>query len=439
MRRKTPHPDRPHRVVIVGGGFAGLAAARTLRRAPVELTLVDRANHHLFQPLLYQVASGILTEGEIAPPLRGVLRGQDNASVVLADVTGVDLERRAIRATGPDGEPLRLRYDTLIVAAGAGHAYGGHDDWEAHAPALKTLADARRIRSRVLGAFERAELARDPAERDAWLRFAIVGGGPTGVELAGQVAELAHRTLRGDFGAIDTAAARIVLLEAGPALLSDYPEPLRRRAARDLERLGVEVRTGAAVTGVDGDGVTVLRPDGLGDVAARTVLWAAGVAASPLASQLAEAARADLDPAGRLRVRADLTLPGHPEVLVAGDMVALRGVPGTAPAAMQQGRHAGHTVRRRLAGRSPEGTFHFFDKGRIAVIGRGRAVGVAFGLHLWGALAYLVWALVHVRHLVGWGNRAVTVLRWTWSILARNRGDRVIEPEPLRIPEEVAA
>ena len=426
MRRRTPDTDRPHRVVIVGGGFGGLAAARTLRRAPVEITLVDKANHHLFQPLLYQVASGILTEAEIAPPLRGVLRGQANARVLLAEVGGFDLDARAVLATGADGEPLRLDYDTLVVAAGAHGGAGGHDE---RAIPLKTLADARRVRSRVLGAFERAELASDPAERDAWMTFAVVGGGPTGVELAGQIAELARRTLRPDFRAVDTATARIALLEAGPDVLGDYPEPLRRRAVRDLDRLGVTVRTGAAVTGIDGDEVTTLGPDGLHAVPARTVLWAAGVTASPLASALAGAARVEADRAGRLPVRPDLTLPGHPEVLAIGDMVALKGVPGIAPAAMQQGRHAAYTIRRRLAGRSPEGAFRYVDKGALAVVGRGRAVGLAFGIRLTGALAFLVWALVHVRFLVGWGNRLVTVTRWTWSLLARNRGERVIETE----------
>ena len=423
-------PDRPHRVLIVGGGFGGLAAARTLRRAPVAVTLVDRANHHLFQPLLYQVAAGTLTEGEIAPPLRGVLRRQANARVLLADVDGFDLDARAVLATGPDGEPLRLAYDTLIVAAGASGAPPGA--WAALAPPLKTLADARRVRSRVLGAFERAELAADPAERAAWMTFAVVGGGPTGVELAGQVAELARRTLRPDFGAVDTAAARIAVLEAGPALLPDLPPALGARARRDLERLGVTVRTGARVTDLDAEGATVLEPDGLRRVPARTVLWAAGVSASPLAAALAEAARAELDGAGRLRVRPDLTLPGHPEVLALGDMVALDRVPAIAPAAMQQGRHAAYTVRRRLAGRSPEGGFRYADKGSLAVIGRGKAVGQAFGIPLTGALAFLVWALVHVRFLVGWGNRLVTVTRWTWSLLTRNRGERVIEPEPVR-------
>ena len=412
--------------MIVGGGFGGLAAARTLRRAPVEITLVDKANHHLFQPLLYQVASGILTEAEIAPPLRGVLRGQANARVLLAEVGGFDLDARAVLATCPDGEPLRLGYDTLIVAAGAHAGAGGHDE---RAVPLKTLADARRVRSQVLGAFERAELAPDPTERDAWMTFAVVGGGPTGVELAGQIAELARRTLRRDFRAVDTATARIALLEAGPDVLGEYPEPLRQRAVRDLDRLGVTVRTGAAVTGIDGDEVTTLGADGLHAIPARTVLWAAGVTASPLAGALAAAARVDADRAGRLPVRPDLTLPGHPEVIAIGDMVARNGVPGIAPAAMQQGRHAAYTIRRRLAGRSPEGAFRYVDKGALAVIGRGRAVGLAFGIRLTGALAFLVWALVHVRFLVGWGNRLVTVTRWTWSLLARNRGERVIELE----------
>jgi NADH dehydrogenase len=419
MRPPSPAREPRHRVLIVGGGFGGLAVARALRRAPVDVTLVDRTNHHLFQPLLYQVASGILTEGEIAPPLRGVLRRQANARVLLAEVGGFDLGARAVHATGADGEPLRLDYDTLVVAAGASTAYFGHGEWEARAPSLKTLADARRVRSRVLAAFERAELTGD----SRWITFAVVGGGPTGVELAGQVAELARRTLRRDFAAIDTATARITLVEAGPDILPAYPESLRARATRDLDRLGVNVRTGAPVLEVEPDGVEIAGRH----VPARTVLWAAGVAASPLAAALAEAAGLEVDAAGRLPVAADLTLPGHPEVLALGDMVALDGVPGIAPAAMQQGRHAARTLRRRLAGQAPAGPFRYRDKGTLAVIGRGRAVGVSAGIRFSGALAFLVWAVVHVRYLVGWGNRLITVMRWTWSLLARNRGERVID------------
>ena len=404
----------PHRVLIVGGGFGGLYAAKALKRAPVEVTLVDRANHHLFQPLLYQVAAGILTEGEIAPPLRGVLRRQANARVRLAEVGKFDLDGRRVHATTPEGEPIALPYDSLIVAAGAS---GG----------MKTLADARDIRSRVLRAFELAELATDPEERAAWLRFAVVGGGPTGIELAGQIAALAQTTLRRDYE-FDTRAARISLLEAGPRVLPEFPEPLRLRAARELAELGVDVWLRAGVTGVDDEGVELSA--GL-RVPARTVIWAAGVHASPLAEGLAAESGAELDRDGRIAVDPDLTLPGHPEVFAIGDMARLDGVPGVAPAAMQEGCHAARTIRRRLAGQRPARPFRYVDKGRIAVIGRRRALGSVFGIRFAGRIALLVWAVVHVRYLLGWGNRFVTVTRWLWTMVARDRGQRVISPTPL--------
>ena len=404
----------PHRVLIVGGGFGGLYAAKALKRAPVEVTLVDRANHHLFQPLLYQVATGILTEGEIAPPLRGVLRRQANARVLLAEVGKFDLDGRRVHATTPQGEPITLGYDSLIVAAGAS---GG----------MKTLADARDVRSRVLRAFELAELATDPQERAAWLRFAVVGGGPTGIELAGQIAALAQTTLPRDYE-IDTRAARISLLEAGPRVLPEFPEPLRLRAARELAEMGVDVWLRAAVVGADDEGVDLA--GGL-RVPARTVIWAAGVHASPLAEALAAESGAELDRQGRIAVEDDLTLPGHPEVFAIGDMARLDGVPGVAPAAMQEGRHAARTIRRRLADRPPARPFRYVDKGQLAVIGRRRALGSAFGIRFAGRIALLIWAVVHVRYLIGWGNRLVTVTRWLWTMLARDRGQRVISPSPL--------
>jgi NADH dehydrogenase len=425
MRRPPHASDAPHRVVIVGGGFGGLYAAKALKRAPVEITLVDRANHHLFQPLLYQVATGILTDGEIAPPLRGVLRRQRNARVLLAEVTGFDLDARRLMAVAPGGEPLELPYDSLIVAAGATHAYRGDEDGAMLAPGLKTLEDAREIRSRVLRAFEMAELADDPAERAAWLRFAVVGGGPTGVELAGQIANLARRTLRPDYRAIDTAAADVALLEVGPELLPEFPEPLRARAARDLERLGVDVHLGRAAAALDAEGLELADGD---RIDARTVIWAAGVSASPLAQALADAGDARIDAAGRIVVCGDLTLPHHANVFAVGDMAAVDGVPGVAPAAMQQGRHAARVIRARLASRRTPGRFRYVDKGQLAVIGHNRAVGSVFGLRLAGLLALLMWAVVHVRYLLGWGNRLVTVLRWVWTMLARNRGQRVIAP-----------
>jgi NADH:quinone reductase (non-electrogenic) len=376
--RRPPHAnDAPHRVVIVGGGFGGLYAAKALKRAPVEITLVDRANHHLIQPLLYQVATGILTEGEIAPPLRGVLRRQSNARVLLAEVTDFDLDAQRVIA----GD-LELPYDSLIVAAGATHGHRGDEDGAADALGLKTLDDAREIRSRILRAFELAELADDPEERDAWLRFAVVGGGPTGVELAGQIVDFARRTLRRDYRAIDTSAAAVTLLEVGPELLAEFPEPLRRRAARDLTRLGVDVRVGTAAAALDAEGLDLADGERLG---ARTVLWAAGVSASPLARTLAEAAAARTDAAGRIAVCGDLTLPTHANVFAIGDMAALDGVPGVAPAAMQQGRHAARVIRARLASRRSPGRFRYVDKGRLAVV-------------------------VHVRYLLGWGNRLGTVV-----------------------------
>jgi NADH dehydrogenase len=403
-----------HRVLIVGGGFGGLYAAKALRRAPVEVTLVDRADHHLFQPLLYQVATGILTEAEIAPPLRGILRRQANARVLLAEVEGFDLDARVAHAITPEGEPLELGYDSLIVAAGA---TGG----------LKTLDDAREVRSQVLHAFELAELATDPAERDAWLRFAVIGGGPTGIELAGQIAALAHRTLRPDYRSIDTPRATISLVEGGPRVLAEFPEPVQRRAASDLAALGVDVWQRARVVEADDEGIEILSASGaLLRAPARTVLWAHGVRPSPLAEALGE-----VDRAGRIAVEDDLTLPGHPEVFAIGDIAALDGVPGVAPAAMQQGRHAARTIRRRLAGRETN-SFRYVDKGRLAIIGRRRAVGTAFGRHFAGRLALLIWAVVHVRQLVGWGNRLVTVTRWLWTMFACDRGRRVISPTPLK-------
>ena len=373
-----------HRVLIIGGGFGGLYAAKALRRAPVEVTLVDRADHHLFQPLLSQVASGILTEGEIAPSLRGVLRGQDNARVVLADVVGFDLDRRVAHATAPDGQQVELGYDSLIVAAGAS---GG----------LKTLDDARAVRARVLRAFEQAELATDPAEQAAWLRFAVVGGGPTGIELAGQIAELARRTLRSG------PRPTISLVEGGPRVLAEFPEALQRRAASDLAELGVDVWLRARVVADDDEGIDILSGSGaLLRTPARTVLWADGVTASPLARSLGE-----VDDTGRIPVQHDLSLPGRPEVFAIGDMAVVGGVTGVAPAAIQQGRHAARTIRRRLAGKTTK-PFRYADKGRLVVTGGRRAVGSVFGIQVTGRLAQLVWA-AHVRPPIGRRDRPVTV------------------------------
>ena len=352
-----------HRVVIVGGGFGGVAAARALRRAPADVTLLDRANHHLFQPLLYQVATGILSEGSIAPPLRGLFRHQPNARVLLAEATGFDLAARAVRARVPDGDLLSVGYDTLVVAAGSTDSWFGHRDWAAHAHGMKTLQDARRLRTAILGAFEMAEASADPAERDAWLTFAVVGAGPTGVELSGQVALLAHETLRHDYRAVDTTTARVVLVEGGPAALGAFPPKLRARAERDLREMGVELRVGTAATAIDAEGLDVEGPGGAERIPARTVIWAAGVRASPLGAALGEAAGVEVDRAGRLPVAPDCSVPGHPEVFAIGDMAALDDLPGVAQPAIQQGRYVAGVIAGRLSGDPAPPPFRYFDKG----------------------------------------------------------------------------
>jgi NADH:ubiquinone reductase (H+-translocating) len=419
---------RPHRVVVIGGGFAGLQTVRALRRAPVEVTLVDRRNFHLFQPLLYQVATGALAAAEIATPLRGLLKHQRNARVVLGDVRGFDLPRRRVLLEGS-----AIGYDTLVVAAGATHAYFGHDEWRSTAPGLKTLEDAIEIRRRILLAFEAAELEPDPARRRAWLTFVVVGGGPTGVELAGQIAEIARDTLRLDFRSIDPRAARVLLVEGCDRLLGAFPEPLSARAARALERLGVDPLLDRTVVGVRPDSVSLQRADGRRElIPARTVVWAAGVRASGLAEQLGRAAGAHVDCTGRVCVDPDLTLAGHPEVFALGDMVSVHDadgrpleLPGVAPVAMQQGRHAAKTIRARLKGRD-RGAFHYVDKGNVATIGRLRAVADIRGVRLSGMLAWLIWLSVHLLYLVGLQNRLLVMVRWSAGFVTRGRGARLI-------------
>jgi NADH dehydrogenase len=414
-------------VLVVGGGFGGLTATRALSRAPAEVTLVDRGNHHLFQPLLYQVATGVLSEGEIAPPLRGVLHRQRNARVLLAEVTGVDLEARTASAIGSDGAPHLLPYDTLVVAAGAGGSYFGHDEWEPFAPGLKNLGDALRVRARILGAFERADSSADPGERMASLTFVIVGAGPTGVEVTGQISELARHALRPNYRSVDTASARIVLVEAGDTVLAGFPEGLRRRAAHDLDQMGVEIRLSSTATKIDSDGVELTGPDGAKErIPCRTVIWAAGVQASALARTLGEAAGAEVDRAGRIAVQADCTLPGHPEVFAIGDMVSLDDLPGVAQPAIQEGHYVAKVIRARLDGNDPPPRFKYRDKGTMAVIGRNRAVVDAFGVKLGGRPALLAWAVIHIAYLVGWGNRFVTLLRWFLALAFRSRGERAI-------------
>jgi len=407
--------SRP-RVVIVGGGFGGLAAARALAAAPVRVTLVDRRNHHLFQPLLYQVATAALNPADIAAPIRKVLRRQENAEVFLAEASGVDLARRRLLLS--DGE---LDYDFLVLATGATHSYFGHDEWETLAPGLKSVEDALEIRRRVLSAFERAERETDAQEQRAWTTFVVVGAGPTGVELAGALAEIARRTLARDFRHVDTRRARVVLMEAAPRVLPSYPEDLSRMARDQLAALGVEVRTRTAVTGIGPDAVEA----GGERIGARTVLWGAGVSASPLATTLA----APLDRAGRVLVQPDLSVPGHPEVFVIGDLACVRTdgdeVPGVAPAAVQEGRHVARSIRRRLS--SLESLpFRYRDKGSMATVGRAAAVARIGRLHLSGLFAWLVWLFVHILYLIGFRNRFAVIAAWGWSYVFWDRGARLI-------------
>ena len=428
-------PGGQHRVVVIGGGFAGLQAVRGLRNADVEVTLVDRRNFHLFQPLLYQVASGALSPGEIASPLRGILARQRNARVVMAEVAAIDLAGRRVRLRGSaDGAgPGELAYDTLIVAAGAAHSYFGHDAWAPHAPGLKTVEDALEIRRRILTAFETAELEACPERRRAWLTFAVVGAGPTGLELAGQIAEIARDTLRREFRAIDPAEATILLIEAAGRVLTAYDPRLSEKAAVALKRLGVTPILNTAVTGVNDRSIRLAAPDGrVSEVQARTIIWAAGVSASPLASALASASGAELDQAGRVTVAPDLTLPGFPEVFAAGDMVrvadgtgATLPIPGVAPAAIQEGRHAARALRLRLAGRAVP-PFAYRDKGSLATIGRKAAVAQIHRARLSGLPAWMAWLLIHLFFLTGLQNRFIVFIRWTVSFVTHGRGARLI-------------
>ncbi len=418
-------PEPPPHVVIVGAGFGGLAAARELAAAPVHVTVVDRRNHHLFQPLLYQVATAGLSPGDIAYPIRSILRNQRNTNVLLADVVAIDPARREARLA--DGT---LRYDFLILAAGAGHAYFGHDEWKQFAPGLKTLEDALAVRRRILLAFEEAEREADPGRRSRLLTFVIVGGGPTGVELAGAIAEISRHVLVSDFRAIDPREARIVLVEGGPRILSAYSPESSAKAATALQARGVDVRVGAPVTAVDRSGVSL----GSERIDAHTVLWAAGVAASPLASCLG----APLDRFGRVVVEADLSIPQHPEVFVIGDLAAFlhqagKPLPGLSPVAMQEGRAASRNILRSLEGR-PRTPFHYMDKGTMAVIGRAAAVAEIAGLRMSGLLAWLAWCFVHIFYLIGFRNRFIVMIEWAWAYFRYERGARLITgavgPEP---------
>jgi NADH dehydrogenase len=407
--------------VIIGGGFGGLYAARALGRAPVRVTIVDRRNHHVFQPLLYQVAMAALSPGDIASPIRWILRRQSNVEVILADVRAIDRARQRLILSEDeaDGE---LGYDYLIVAAGATHAYFGHDEWRASAPGLKTLEDALDIRRRVLLAFERAERERDAARRAPLLTFVVIGGGPTGVEMAGALAEISRQSLALDFRHFDPSSARIILLEAGPSILSAFPAPLREAARADLVRLGVDVRTGAAVTEVASGRVAA----GSEIIPAETVIWAAGVAASPLGATLG----VPLDRAGRVLVEPELTVPGSRNVFVIGDLAAFQGedgkpLPGVAQVAIQMGRHAARNVLRGIE-RQPYRRFVYKDLGNMATIGRASAVADFGWLRLKGYIAWLAWLFVHILNLVGFRNRLVVLVQWAWSYFSYQRAIRLI-------------
>jgi NADH dehydrogenase len=436
-----------HRVVIVGGGFGGLQAVENLRRAPVDITLVDRRNFHLFQPLTYQVATGALSPGEIAYPLRAIFKRARNVRVLMLEATDVDLDARELHVERIDGlpGPASIPYDTLIVAGGSNYSFFGHDEWSEFAEEVKSLESAVLARGRILSAFEAAEMEADPQRRQAWLTFAVVGGGPTGVEMAGQIAELARDTLSGDFRSVDPRTGRILLIEAADRVLTSFPPSLSAKAARSLERLGVSTLLGRTVVGVDAQGVTVETGGAQTErIPTRTVIWAAGVTASPLAALLADRSGAELDRAGRVTVEPDLSLPGHPEVFALGDMVRVRGadgvphvLPGVAPAAMQEGRHAAKAVRARLdGGASPP--FSYRDKGNLATIGRAAAVADIRGLRLSGFLAWLTWLLVHLFYLVGFQNRIVVFVRWSFSFATHGRGARLITEPALAGRDEPA-
>ncbi len=427
-----------HRVVIVGGGFAGLAAAKALRRAPVDVTVVDRQAHHLFQPLLYQVATGVLSQGNVAPPLRDILRHQRNADVVLAEVVGIDLERRTASCRFLD-RTWELAYDSVIVAAGSAQSYFGHDDFAVHAPGMKTIDDALEVRGRIFGAFEAAELEQDAARRAAWLTFVVVGAGPTGVEMAGQIAELSRYSLRSNFRRIDTAAARIVLLDAGPRILQTFDERLAQRAAARLERMGVEIGTGTLVTGMDATGVELKTSAGVERLPATTKIWSAGVQASPLGSTVAAQASIELTRTGQVRVMPDCSLPGHPDVFVVGDLMALDGLPGLAEVAIQSGRHAAAEIRRRLAGDAQPQPLRYRDLGSLAAVSRYYAIGERGRARVWGFAGWLFWLFVHLTFLTGFKNRVSALFHWMISFFGRSRPERTITAQQVFARRALAA
>ncbi|RYU10700.1 NAD(P)/FAD-dependent oxidoreductase [Nocardioides iriomotensis] len=420
---QTQTRDR-HQVVVIGSGFGGLFGTKALRRADADVTMVAKTTHHLFQPLLYQVATGILSEGEIAPPTREILNGQDNARVILGEVTDIDLETRTVTSRVLHRETV-TPYDSLIVAAGAGQSYFGNDHFSEFAPGMKSIDDALELRGRIFGAFELAEISDDEDEIQRLLTFVVVGAGPTGVEMAGQIAELAHRTLKRDFRRINTREARVILLDAAPQVLPPFGAKLGSRAAKDLEKLGVEVMLGAMVTDVDERGLEFQLKDGTRErIEAVTKVWAAGVAASPLGRQLAEQSGATLDRAGRIGVNPDLTLPGHPEVFVVGDMIALDNLPGVAQVAIQGSKYAAKEIVNRIEGKPAQGPFNYWDKGSMATISRFSAVAMVGKLRFTGFIAWLMWLGLHLVYITGFKNQITALLHWAVSFIGRGRSER---------------
>ena len=434
-----------HEVVIIGGGFGGLFAARALRRAPVRVTLIDRAGHHLFQPLLYQCATGILSEGEIAVPLRHVLRRQRNVGVGLAEIVDIDVENQRVIARRIGGTEARIPYDTLIVAAGMEQSYFGHDEYAQWAPGMKTLADALSIRRRVFSAFEMAVSSTDPAERQRWLTFALVGAGPTGVELAGQIRELAAHTLRREFKAMDPDSARVLLFDGGPEPLITFGPQLSQKAAGVLDKLGVELHMNARVTGVDENGLLVRDESGAETrYDAGTVMWTAGVQAPPLAAKIAAATGATQDRAGRIEVTPSLTIPGHPNIYVIGDMMSLNKLPGVAEVAMQGGLYAGRHIKYQLTGRGAKGDFTYHDLGSAAYISRGHAVISMRKLQADGLFGWVGWLFIHIAFLTGFRNRFGAILTWFFAFTRESRRERafttqVIDTSDVYLPEPAAS
>jgi NADH:ubiquinone reductase (H+-translocating) len=412
-----------HRVVIVGSGFGGLFAAKALRGAKADVTLISGTTYHLFEPLLYQVASGILSEGEVAPPIREILKSRRDIDVRLGWVTDVDVAAKTVLVNSPDGRDRTVPYDSLIVAAGAQNSYFGNEQFAVHAPSLKNIDDALELRSRIFHAFEMADLSEDPEERRRWLTFVLIGAGPTGVEMAGQIAELAHRALKGQYRHVDLEQTQIILVDAVDRVLPAFDPALSEKARKRLTKMGVDVRLNTRVTDVDATGVEVKTGEGGQRIEANTKVWAAGVAAPALSTRIAEATGAATDRAGRIRVEPDLTVPGHPEIFVVGDMAG-SDLPGVAQVAMQGGRHAAKTVKRRLAGKEGQ-PFKYFDKGNMATISRFSAVADLGPLHFGGIIGWGLWLIIHLFYLIGFKNKVTTLVSWIVSFLGRGRSERI--------------